>query len=202
MSKRIVVAVTGASGAPYARRLLEVLAEQACDVHLVISPYGRRLFLDEMDIAEPTPQTLIGEALAERITMHPYRDVGDVLASGSYLTDAMIICPCSGNTLGEVAAGLGDNLISRAAAVHLKEARRLVVVPREMPMSPIEMENMLRLSRAGAIICPASPGFYLRPTSIDELADFVVGKLCDLVGVRHDLSTRWTGAADVGAERD
>lgn len=193
MSKRIVVAVTGASGAPYARRLLEVLAEQACDIHLVISPYGRRLFLDEMEIAEPTPETLVGETLADQITAHPYRDVGDVLASGSFLTDAMIVCPCSGNTLGEIAAGLGDNLISRAAAVHLKESRRLIIVPREMPISPIELENMMRISRAGGIICPASPGFYLRPNSIDELVDFVVGKLCDLIGVAHSLNTRWTG---------
>lgn len=193
MSKRIVVAVTGASGAPYARRLLEVLAAQQCDVHLIISPYGRRLFLDEMDIAEPTPQALVGNDLASNVTLHPYRDVGDVLASGSFLTDAMIVCPCSGNTLGEIAAGLGDNLISRAAAVHLKEARRLIIVPREMPMSPIELDNMTRISRAGGIICPAAPGFYLRPTSISELVDFVVGKLCDLVGVPHQLNTRWTG---------
>ena len=191
MSKRIVVAVTGASGAPYAQRLLEVLAQQRCDVHLVVSPYGRRLFLDEMDISDPTPLALVGRALADRITAHPYRDVGDVLASGSFLTDAMIICPCSSNTLGEVAAGLGGNLISRAAAVHLKEARRLILVPREMPLSPIELENMTRISRAGGILCPAAPGFYLRPGSIDDLVDFVVGKLCDLVGVAHELNTRW-----------
>lgn len=194
MSKRIVVAVTGASGAPYARRLLEVLAQQACDVHLVISPYGRRLFLDEMEIDDPSPENLVGDALAGRITNHPYRDVGDVLASGSFLTDAMIVCPCSGNTLGEIAAGLGDNLIARAAAVHLKESRRLILVPREMPMSPIELDNMTRISRAGGIICPAAPGFYLRPQTIDDLVDFVVGKLCDLVGVAHTLNTRWQGA--------
>ncbi|HPF40509.1 MAG TPA: UbiX family flavin prenyltransferase [Phycisphaerae bacterium] len=194
MSKRIVVAVTGASGAPYARRLLQVLAESNCDVRLVISPYGRRLFLDEMEIDDPTPEALVGGEFADRVTAHSYRDVGDVLASGSFLTDAMIVCPCSGNTLGEIAAGLGDNLISRAAAVHLKEARRLILVPREMPISPIELENMTRISRAGGIICPAAPGFYLRPRTIDELVDFVVGKLCDLVGVSHALNTRWEGA--------
>jgi 4-hydroxy-3-polyprenylbenzoate decarboxylase len=171
-------------------------------VHLVISPYGRRLFLDEMDIAEPTPETLVGTELAANVTLHPYRDVGDVLASGSFLTDAMIICPCSGNTLGEVAAGLGDNLIARAAAVHLKEARRLILVPREMPISPIELENMMRVSRAGGIICPASPGFYLRPSSIDALVDFVVGKLCDLVGVRHALDTRWDPAISTNQVAD
>ena len=201
MSKRIVVAVTGASGAPYARRLIEILAQQKAEVHLVISPYGRRLFLDEMDIAEPTPQSLVGLTLAERVTLHPYRDVGDVLASGSFLTDAMIICPCSGNTLGEVAAGLGDNLISRAAAVHLKEARRLIIVPREMPMSQIELENSMRISRAGGIICPAAPGFYLRPSCVEDLVDFVVGKLCDLVGVPHALNTRWENEAAASANR-
>lgn len=200
MPKRIVIAVTGASGAPYSRRLLEVLSRAKCDVHLVISPYGRRLFLDEMDIAEPAPESLVGPELSPQITLHPYRDVGDVLASGSFLTDAMIICPCSGNTLGEVAAGLGGNLIARAAAVHLKEARRLILVPREMPISPIELENMTRISRAGGIICPASPGFYLRPSSIDDMIDFVVGKLCDLVGVKHELNTRWAPSAPVAIE--
>ncbi len=191
MSKRIVVAVTGASGAPYAQRLMEVLAAHGCDVHVVMSPYGRRLFLDELAIENPTPESLVGPELAPQLTMHPYRDVGDSLASGSFLTDAMIICPCSNNTLGEVAAGLGGNLVSRAAAVHLKEARKLILLTREMPASPIDLENMLRISRAGGIICPASPGFYLRPSTIEELVDFVVGKLCDLVGVAHELQTRW-----------
>jgi len=191
MSKRIVVAVTGASGAPYSQRLLEVLAAKGCDVHVIMSPYGRRLFLDELSIENPTAETLVGPELASQLTLHPYRDVGDSLASGSFLTDAMIICPCSNNTLGEVAAGLGSNLVSRAAAVHLKEARKLILLTREMPTSPIDLENMLRISRAGGIICPASPGFYLRPNTIEELVDFVVGKLCDLVGVTHDLDTRW-----------
>src|SRR5262249_34968632 len=113
------------------------------------------------------------------------------LASGSFLTDGMIICPCSSNTLGDVASGTGANLISRSAAVHLKETRRLIIVPREMPMSQIEIANMLRISQAGGILCPASPGFYMLPKSVDDLVDFVVGKLCDLVGVTHSLHTRW-----------
>ncbi|MBX3396672.1 MAG: UbiX family flavin prenyltransferase [Phycisphaerae bacterium] len=199
MNKRIVVAVTGASGAPYSRRLIECLARADAEVHLVVSPYGRRLFLDEMAIADPTPERLIGAELAERVVVHPYRDVGDQLASGSFLTDGMIICPCSSNTLGEVAAGLGGNLIARAAAVHLKESRRLILVPREMPVSQIELESMLRISRAGGIICPAAPGFYMIPKKIDDLVDFVVGKLLDLVGLPHNLKTRWippTAAAD------
>jgi 4-hydroxy-3-polyprenylbenzoate decarboxylase len=103
----------------------------------------------------------------------------------------MVICPCSSNTLGAIAAGLGDNLIRRAAAVTLKEARRLILVPREMPLSPIEIEGMLTISRAGGIICPASPGFYLRPQRVEELIDFVVGRVLDLLGIEHALPTRW-----------
>lgn len=191
MSKRIVVAVTGASGALYARRLLEVLALAGTETHLVISPYGRQLFLDELGIEQPTPETLVGADLARAITVHAYRNVGAPLASGSFLTDGMIVCPCSSNTLGDIAAGTGANLISRAAAVHLKEARRLVIVPREMPVSQIEISNMLRISQAGGILCPASPGYYMLPKRIEDLVDFVVGKLCDLVGVPHSLNTRW-----------
>ena len=191
MSKRIVVAVTGASGAIYAQRLLSVLAGAGVEVHLVISPHGRELFRDELGIEQPSPETLVGPQAAPAVHLHAYRDVGAPLASGSFLTDAMIICPCSSNTLGDVAAGTGANLISRAAAVHLKEARRLVLVPREMPISQIELRNMLRVSEAGGIICPAAPGFYMLPKKLDDVVDFVVGKLCDLVGVGHSLNTRW-----------
>lgn len=200
--KRVVVAVTGASGAAYARRLLECLAGSGAETHLVISPYGRRLFADELAIPKPTPTALVGPRLAPFITAHRYRDVGDTLASGSFLTDAMIVCPCSSNTLGEIAAGTGANLISRAAAVHLKESRRLILVPREMPLSQIEMENMLRISRAGGIICPASPGFYMLPRSVEDLVDFVVGKLLDLVGIEHTLRTRWQPQADSADPRE
>lgn len=191
MSKRIVVAVTGASGAIYARRLLECLAIGGAEIHLIVSPYGRVLFADELGLLDPDPQALVGDELAKAVEVHRYNDVGAKPASGSFITDGMIICPCSSNTLGEVAAGTGGNLISRAAAVHLKEARRLVLVPREMPLSQIEIANMLRISRAGGILCPAAPGFYMLPKSIDDLVDFVVGKLCDLVGVPHSLKTRW-----------
>ncbi len=192
--KRIVVAVTGASGAIYAKRLLECLARGGANVHAILSPYGRRLLADELEIIDPTPEKLVGPDLAECIEIHPYKDVGDRLASGSFLTHGMIVCPCSSNTLGQIAAGMGDNLITRAAAVHLKEGRRLIVVPREMPISQIEIRNMLRISRAGGTVCPAAPGFYMLPKSIDDLADFVAGKLCDLLGVPHELNTRWEGA--------
>ena len=190
-NKTIVVGVTGASGAPYAKRLLECLARAGTDIHLIVSPHGRQLFADEMSITQPSPESLVGAELARRITHYNYRDVGAKPASGSFLTDGMIICPCSSNTLGDVAAGTGANLLSRAAAVHLKEARRLILVPREMPVSQIELHNMLRISQAGGIICPASPGFYMLPRRVDDLVDFVVGKLCDLVGVPHELKTRW-----------
>ena len=127
--------------------------------------------------------------------MYTYRDVGARIASGSFLTDGMVVCPCSSNSLGAIASGIGDNLIARAAAVTLKESRRLIIVPREMPVSQIEIANMLRLSQAGAIICPASPGYYLLPKSVDDLIDFVVGKLLDLLDIPHQLNTRWDGDA-------
>ncbi len=192
--KQIVVAITGASGAIYARRLLECLTSPSAGAHahLIVSPHGRQLLADELGIRSPTPAALAGDA-ADRITAHEYRDVASVLASGSFRTDGMIVCPCSSNTLGAIAAGLGDNLIARAAQVTLKEARRLVLLHREMPLSMIDLENMLRLARAGAILCPAAPGFYLRPESVDDLVDFVVGKLLDLIGVPHSLQNRWPG---------
>jgi len=193
--KRVVVAVTGASGALYARRLIECLIAGGAEAHLIVSPLGRRLFHDEMALDEISSQSLLGR-VDDRLVLHPYKDVGDALASGSTKTAGMIICPCSGNTLAQVAAGMGDNLITRAAQVTLKERRRLIVVPREMPLSHLDLENCLRLSHAGAIICPASPGFYMLPQRIDELVDFVVGKLLDLLDVPHPLNTRWTDMLD------
>jgi 4-hydroxy-3-polyprenylbenzoate decarboxylase len=201
-AKQIVVGVTGASGAVYARRLLQCLCEGHAYVHVVISPHGRQLLKDELGIVEPSVSALAGRDDAS-MTIYPYRDVGARIASGSFHTDGMIVCPCSGNTLGAIAAGLGSNLLDRAAAVTLKEARRLILVPREMPMSQIELRNALRLSEAGAIICPASPGLYMRPRSIDDLVDFVVGKLLDLVDVPHSLNTRWADQLEAsGADHD
>ncbi len=198
--KQIVVGVTGASGAIYARRLVECLIDAGATVHLVVTPNGKRLFLDELGLPDVSANTLLGRD-SDRIILHPYRDVGAVLGSGSFRTDGMIVCPCSGNTLASIAAGLAGNLLDRAAAVTLKEGRRLVLVPREMPMSRIELQNALRLSEAGAIICPASPGFYMLPATIEDLVDFVVGKLLDLVGVVHQLNTRWADRLEKPAER-
>ncbi len=194
--KRVVLAVTGASGAAYARRLLEQLVVADVEVHLIVSSWGRVLFHDELGIEDVTLESLLGDAsllgrAGECVTVHPYKDVGSTLASGSFLTDAMVICPCSSHTLGEISAGIGNTLISRAAAVTLKERRLLVLVPRETPTGHIDLLNMVRLSEAGAVICPASPGFYLNPTCVDDLVDFMVGKILDLVGVSHELNTRW-----------
>lgn len=193
--KQIVVGITGASGAAYARRLVQCLCEADVDIHLIVSPNGKRLLDDELGIREVDASSL-GIADAARLTIHPYRDVGAKIASGSFKTNGMIICPCSSNTLGAIAAGLGDNVLNRAAAVTLKEARRLILVPREMPASRIDVLNFLRLSEAGAIICPASPGFYMLPKTIEDLVDFVVGKLLDLVDVPHRLNTRWIGQTE------
>jgi 4-hydroxy-3-polyprenylbenzoate decarboxylase len=160
-------------------------------VHLIVTPPGRRLLSEELGIESVTEFTLLGRS-SDRLVIHPYRNVGAVVASGGFVTDGMIVCPCSSNRVASIAAGLADNLLDRAAAVTLKEMRRLVLVPREMPMSRIDLQNALRLSDAGAIICPASPGFYMMPQSVDDLVDFVVGKLLDLFGVPHTLDTRWS----------
>ncbi len=193
--RRLVVGISGASGAAYARRLIECLARAGVEVHVIVSPPGQRLLADELDIHELTTQALAGDATPAPV-IHPYRDIGDVLASGSFRTSGMIVCPCSSHRLASMAAGLAGNLLDRAAAVTLKERRRLVLVPREMPMSTIDLQNALRLSEAGAVICPASPGFYMRPQTVGDLVDFVVGKVLDLVDVPHSLDTRWADRLD------
>lgn len=188
----IVLAITGASGVAYGLRVLEALLKAGRSAHLVISPLGRRLLAEEAGMDTPTPRALAGAA-ADRLFLYDFDDLGSRLASGTFLTDGMVICPCSSNTLGAIAAGIADNCITRAAAVHLKERRRLVLVHRETPVSRIDLENMLKVDAAGGIICPASPGFYNRPRSIDDLVDFVAGKVLDLLGVPHALVRRWTG---------
>ena len=176
----------------YGLRVLEALLKAGRSAHLVISPLGRRLLAEEAGMDTPTPRALAGAA-ADRLFLYDFDDLGSRLASGTFLTDGMVICPCSSNTLGAIAAGIADNCITRAAAVHLKERRRLVLVHRETPVSRIDLENMLKVDAAGGIICPASPGFYNRPRSIDDLVDFVAGKVLDLLGVPHALVRRWTG---------
>lgn len=189
--KQIVLAITGASGGVYARRLADCILHAGAHLHLVASPHGRRVLADELGLTRFDAETLLGRRASET-TVYSFQDIGARLASGSFRTDGMVICPCSSNTLAAVAAGTADNLITRAALVTLKEARRLVLVPREMPLGQIELANMLRLSQAGAIVCPACPGFYMQPTTIDDLVDFVVGRVLDLLGLPHELRVRWS----------
>src|SRR3954467_1589530 len=186
----IVTAITGASGALYAQRFIRGLVAAGVNVHLVVSPLGRRLLHDELGMEAPDAAALAGSG-NHTVTLYNYNDVGSKLASGSFLHDGMVIVPCSSNTLAQVAHGIGDNLICRAAAVTLKERRKLVLVHREMPLSPIDVNNYKTLSDAGVILCPANPGFYLNPTAVGEVIDFVAGKLLDLIGVKHQLDTRW-----------
>src|SRR4051812_47121941 len=180
----IVTAITGASGAMYALRFVQGLVAAGVNVHLVVSPLGRRLLHDELGM-EGVDVDAIAGVTPHPVTLYNYNDVGAKLASGSFLHDGMVIVPCSSNTLAEVAHGLGDNLISRAAAVTLKERRKLILVHREMPLSPIDVNNYKALSDAGVILCPANPGFYLNPTTVGEIVDFVGGNLLALVGVKH-----------------
>ncbi|MBU0718813.1 MAG: UbiX family flavin prenyltransferase [Planctomycetes bacterium] len=188
--KSIVVGVTGASGAVYAHRLITCLADSDVDVHLVVTPAGERVVRDELGSEQGMVQTLAANP-TKPVNIYACHDVGARIASGSFLTDGMVVCPCSSNTLGALASGLADNLLRRAAAVTLKQARRLVLVPREMPTSRIDLQNALRLSEAGAIICPASPAFYMLPKTVGELVDSVVGRVLDLLDVPHRLNVRW-----------
>jgi 4-hydroxy-3-polyprenylbenzoate decarboxylase len=148
------------------------------------------LLHDELGMEVVDPEAMAGTK-DHTITLYNYNDVGAKLASGSFLHDGMVIVPCSSNTLAEVAHGLGGNLISRAAAVTLKERRKLILVHREMPLSPIDVNNYKILSDAGVILASANPGFYLNPTTVGEIVDFVAGKLLDLLGVEHAMDTRW-----------
>ena len=186
----IVTAITGASGALYAQRFIQGAVAAGVNVHLVVSPLGRRLLHDELGMEQVDLEALAG-AKSHSITHYNYNDVGAKIASGSFLHDGMVIVPASSNTLCEVAHGLGDNLISRAAAVTLKERRRLVIAHREMPLSPMDVTAYKLLTDAGAIVAPCNPGLYLNPTTLGEVIDFVAGKLLDLVGVKHTFDTRW-----------
>ena len=199
MSERpIVVAITGASGAPYAVRLLEALADARRAVQLIVSSHGFRLLDTEMGIDSlDALRTHIGvEAWDRSITVFDDTDRGATPASGSALSDGMVICPCSMGTLSAISIGASRSLVERAADVALKERRKLILVPRETPLSAVHLENMLRLTRAGAIVMPAAPGFYHRPKSIDDLVNFIVARVLDHLGVRHSLVARWNSGTD------
>ena len=189
----VVVAITGASGAPYAVRLLRALVELETPTWLIVSSHGERLLRTETDT--PTVAALrerLGAGFWDAaVTQFDDADRGAKPASGSARTAGMVICPCSMGTLAAVAAGTSRSLVERAADVAIKERRRLIVVPRETPYSAIHLENMLTLTRAGVIVMPASPGFYHRPARIEELVDFVVARILDHLGVAHDVGRRW-----------
>ncbi len=183
-----VVAITGASGSLYAVRFLRVLIEKELEPYVVVSPAGRQVLGVELGSG----------VLKDHLGTSGYReedvrDLASPLASGSFPTSGMVIIPCSTGTMGSVAHGISSNLIHRAAEVNLKERRPLIVVPRETPLSQITLQNMLTLSQAGVHVVPANPGFYHAPKTIDDLVDFVVARVLDLMKIPHALSKRWTG---------
>jgi 4-hydroxy-3-polyprenylbenzoate decarboxylase len=192
----LVVAITGASGAPYAVRLLQALAASGQPTWLIVSDHGLRLLETETGIrsVDELRERVGGNRWDAVVRTFDDRDRGALPASGSVRTRGMVICPCSMGTIAAISQGTSRSLVERAADVVLKERRRLVVVPRETPYSDIHLENMLRLTRAGAVVLPASPGFYHRPTRIEELVDFVVGRILDHVDVPHELP-RWSGGS-------
>jgi 4-hydroxy-3-polyprenylbenzoate decarboxylase len=195
----LVLALTGASGAPYGVRLLEVLLRAGRTVHLTLSPAAvevaqreiqRTVRLDRFDLAD-----LLGDRAADagpgRVCYHHFRDFGAGIASGSFLTAGMVVCPCSMGTAAAIAHGLSQNLIHRAADVHLKEKRKLVLVPRETPLHLLQLRNLAACAEAGAVVLPAMPAFYTLPRSVEDMVDFVVGRVCDQFGVEHALLRRW-----------
>ncbi|WP_417393402.1 UbiX family flavin prenyltransferase [Gimesia sp.] len=222
----VVVAMTGASGAIYAVRLIEVLMAAGRTVHLTISAsaaqvlkheLGLKIDLENFDPNELLPDpagqpddsvirkikpthsedfalsSVLGDSDLKQgaLIYHHYKDFSAGIASGSFLTDGMVVCPCSMGTLGSIASGACGNLIHRAADVHLKERRKLILLARETPLGLIPLENMVKLTQAGAIVMPAAPGFYHNPVTIHDLVDFMSGRICDHLGIRHEIHQRW-----------
>ena len=201
----VVVAISGASGAVYSVRLLQQLAAADIDVELTISDAGRQVIKQELGInvdledlnlsallqVECSALSSIELPSLESIRYYHYRDLMSPMASGSHRTKAMVICPCSGATLGNIANGTSSNLIQRAADVHLKERRRLLLVTRETPLSLIHIENMRHVTQAGAMVIPASPGWYQGVTELSDLVDFMVARILDQLGCDNDLMGRW-----------
>lgn len=198
--RRVAVGITGASGALYAVRTVAALLSAGAEVELVVSDFGRRLLRDELGetaSVDALPDYLLnryGESVqAGTLTVHSNRDVGASIASGSYVCESMVIVPCSMKTLAGVAHGLSRTLIERAADVMLKERRPLVVVPRETPMSLPQLRNMVACAEAGAMVLPAMPAFYQGPRTLDDLGDFMAGKIVSALGFAHQLYPPWTG---------
>jgi 4-hydroxy-3-polyprenylbenzoate decarboxylase len=196
----IVLAFTGASGAPYGVRLLDVLARNRIPVWLIVSSHGLRLLHDEcgIDSIDGLQQATGGDWTS--VMPFPDEDRGALPASGSQRTGGMVVCPCSMGTLSAISLGSSRSLVERAADVALKERRKLVLVPRETPLSAIHLENMLRVTRAGAVVLPASPGFYHQPRQLSDLVDFVVARVLDHLDVEHRLVKRWSSGVEGGGE--
>lgn len=230
MKRNIVVAISGASGAVYAMRLLEVLGAAGCDIHLIISPAAQAVLKQELDMtvdvddfrpsmlmldagpklkdhklqairemagisSEESNVLAFGAGENGKLHYYHYRDFLGAISSGSFLTDGMVICPCSSGTLSAIVHGTSANLIHRTAEVHLKERRKLILVPRETPLSITVLDNMRKAVKAGAIMLPAMPGFYHGVKTIGDIVDFVVARICDQLGVRNSLIQRWGAAS-------
>jgi 4-hydroxy-3-polyprenylbenzoate decarboxylase len=189
-----VLGITGASGAPYAVKLLQTLTRAGHAIHLSVSPSGAEVLRAELEInvtLAAFDPGVFGELGPGGVIYHHHADFSAGIASGSFLTGGMVVAPCSMSTLGSIAHGITTNLISRAADIHLKERRKLILVPRETPLGLTHIENMATVTRAGAIVLPAMPGWYHRPQTLDDLVDFVVARICDQLGVAHALAGRW-----------
>jgi len=197
MQRSFIVAITGASGPIYGLRLTEALIEQGLMVYLVISPPALTIMshetgIDWTGISDSEIEERVREHFSsESVRYFNHKDLSAPVSSGSFITDGMFIVPCSMKTLSGIANGYANNLIERAADVTLKEGRRLILSPREMPFSAIHLENMLKLARLGVTIAPPIPAFYHKPEDVNDLVDFVVGKLMDSMGIRHDIFNRW-----------
>ena len=183
----IVVGISGASGAIYGKRLVEILRSKDVPVRLVVTNAGEITLKHECNTTKEELAQATGALLEDD------GNIGAKSASGSANIDAVVLCPCSGTTLGKLGAGIGDNLVTRSAIVALKERRKLIIVPREAPYATIHLENMHKLSQWGAIVIPASPAFYNHPKSIDDMVDFVVARILDHIGLEHSVGSRWTG---------
>lgn len=192
--RRLIVAITGATGTIFGVRLLQMLQGTEIETHLVMSKWAARTLVQETSHTVEQVQRLAAH-------VHPLTDQGAAISSGSFLTMGMVVVPCSMRTLAAIAHGLGDNLIHRAADVILKERRRLVLAIREAPFSDIHLENMLKLSRMGVVICPPMPAFYTRPQTIDEIINYTVARLLDQLDIHLNTESRWAGMTEIGVQR-
>jgi 4-hydroxy-3-polyprenylbenzoate decarboxylase len=198
----LVLALTGASGAPYGVRLLEVLLAAGRTVHLTLSDAAAEVIQTELGRHVSPERFQLADLLGQepdfpgQVKYHNHRNFLAGIASGSFLTGGMAICPCSMGTVAAIAHGLSQNLIHRAADVHLKERRKLILVPRETPLNLVQLRNLTACVEAGAVVMPAMPAFYTRPRTLQDMIDFVVGRVCDQLGVGHDLLKRWGAPGD------